>query len=360
MTNTATKFESNWISPPGETIADFLEERGWSQNELSQRIGYSRKHINKIIGGEASIGEELALKLENVTGASAHFWLERESNYREALARRAEEEYLKENVDWLRELPVADMVKFGWISKRPTKWEQVKEFLSFFGVASRESWIKQYSFVEAAFRKTNKFETDHGSTVAWLRKGEIEAQRIDCQPYSAKKFESSLRSLRSLTLNTNPAEFCEQLVSTCAECGVAVVFVPTPSKCPASGATKWLSSEKALLMLSLRHKTDDHLWFSFFHEAAHIVLHAKRTVFFELEGLDTSDEREADEYAARMLIPEEYVAQTLQVSPSYSGVEALARELGISPGIVVGYLQHHGVVPWSHLNKCKVRYCWVD
>ncbi len=360
MTNSALKFEPNWVSPPGETIADFLEERGWSQNELSKRTGYSRKHINKVIGGEAPIGEDMALKLESVTGAGAHFWLERESNYREALARRTEEEYLKENVDWLSELPVSDMIKFEWILKRHTKWEQVKECLSFFGVASRASWNEQYSFVEAAFRKSLTVGTEHGPTVAWLRKGEIEAQRIDCQPYSADKFESSLYALRSLTLSDDPAYFCERLISICAECGVAVVFVPTPRKCPASGATKWLSRDKALLMLSVRYKTDDHLWFSFFHEAAHIVLHAKRTTFFELKGLDTNDERSANEYAANILIPKDKVSQVLNVNPSYADVTALAKELGVSPGIVVGYLQHNKVVPWTHLNKCKVRYKWVD
>ena len=40
-----------------------------------------------------------------------------------------------------------------------------------------------------------------------------------------------------------------------------------------------------MIQLSARHKSDDHLWFSFFHEAAHVLLHSKKSVFVdELNG----------------------------------------------------------------------------
>ncbi len=73
----------NWISPPGETILDILEERGWSQSELAERTGYTRKHINQLVKGNASITEETGLKLERVLGSTAGFWLNREAQYRE-------------------------------------------------------------------------------------------------------------------------------------------------------------------------------------------------------------------------------------------------------------------------------------
>ena len=41
MTEKETSFEPDWLSPPGDTIADVLEERGWSQAEFAQRIGYT-------------------------------------------------------------------------------------------------------------------------------------------------------------------------------------------------------------------------------------------------------------------------------------------------------------------------------
>ncbi len=45
MADTST-FEPDWVSPPGDTIADALEELGMSQAELAQRTGFTRKHVN--------------------------------------------------------------------------------------------------------------------------------------------------------------------------------------------------------------------------------------------------------------------------------------------------------------------------
>ncbi|MFZ2422357.1 MAG: HigA family addiction module antitoxin [Anaerolineae bacterium] len=90
MTEKELLFEPDWLSPPGDTIADVLEERGWSRVEFAQRIGYTPKHVNQLLRGKAPISEDTALRLERVLGSTARFWLQRETEYREALARRAE------------------------------------------------------------------------------------------------------------------------------------------------------------------------------------------------------------------------------------------------------------------------------
>lgn len=85
---------------------------------------------------------------------------------------------------------------------------------------------------------------------------------------------------------------------------MAVVFAPAPKGCPASGATRWLAPDRALLMLSLRYRTNDHLWLTFFHEAGHILLHGKKTQSVEgVEPLDESSERQADAFARDLLVP---------------------------------------------------------
>jgi HTH-type transcriptional regulator/antitoxin HigA len=91
MTEGKQTFRPDWISPPGETIADLIEEREWSQADLAERLGYSTKHISLLINGKAPITEKTALKLENVLGSSASFWLSREAQYRAKLARQEAE-----------------------------------------------------------------------------------------------------------------------------------------------------------------------------------------------------------------------------------------------------------------------------
>ncbi len=95
MTETTRKFTPDWVSPPGDTIADLLEERDWTQAQLAEGLGYTTKHISLLIDGKAPINEETALKLEQVLGSTAAFWLNREAQYRAGLARIEKENRLK-------------------------------------------------------------------------------------------------------------------------------------------------------------------------------------------------------------------------------------------------------------------------
>lgn len=352
-------FSPDWVSPPGDTILDFLEERGWTQAELAKRTGYSAKHVSLLINGKAPITEETAVKLERVIGSTTHFWLTREIQYREVLVRVAEQSTLRQVADWLKELPLKDMIRFGWIREFADKGEQVAECLRFFGVASVDVWKREYGKPLAAFRCSGRYEKEDGSVAAWLRQGERSAATIKTDAYTRTAFKKALTDLRCLTKEPDPDVFLPELVDTCAKCGVAVVIEPAPRGCPVSGGTLWLSPEKALLMLSLRHKTNDHFWFSFFHEVGHLLLHGKRLRFIEMEGaLGDEHEDAANDFAKDLLIPQNQANKLQLVQNSATAVSALADELGIAPGIVVGRMQKDGLLPWTHLNKLKVSYEW--
>ena len=86
MTNTTENaYTPDWVSPPGETLAEILEERNMSQSELAQRMGRPKKTINEIIKGKAEITIDTALQIELVLGTPASFWIERERLYQESL-----------------------------------------------------------------------------------------------------------------------------------------------------------------------------------------------------------------------------------------------------------------------------------
>lgn len=156
------------------------------------------------------------------------------------------------------------------------------------------------------------------------------------------------------------------MVRLCADAGVAVVFVPQLPQTRTCGATRRLNPNKALIQLSLRYKTNDHLWFSFFHEAGHILLHGKRNVFLEggsVQGVEEQDkEEEANKFAADILIPLDELKRFLASGQyrSKAGIVQFAKEIGIAPGIVVGRLQHDGKLPQGHCNELKCRLEWVS
>ena len=357
------QYKPDFVSPPGETLLETLEALGMSQAQLAERTGRSKKMINEIIKGKAPITPKMAIELERVVGVPASFWNNRERHYREWLAGSEEQKRLKEKVVWLDKLPVPAMVKQGWIGKYKDKIEQLQEVLKFFGIASPEQWqsLDQVYLGEVAFRRTRAFESDLGALISWVRKGELDAKNIHCEVYNARKFRNALTEIRLLTVEP-PEVFQPALVELCGACGVAVVLVPELPKTRISGATRWITSEKALIQLSLRYKTDDHLWFSFFHEAGHILKHGKREVFIEGPQVGTGDKKEeqANEFASEFLIPQKELSRFLKLDRfSIAAIQAFASYIKIAPGIVVGRLQYDSYLPVTHCNRLKRRFDWT-
>jgi len=144
---------------------------------------------------------------------------------------------------------------------------------------------------------------------------------------------------------------------------VAIVFVPELPRTRASGATRWLTPEKALIQLSLRYKTDDHLWFTFFHEAGHIALHGKRVIFLEkATGRGKiGHEQAANRFAEEILIPKRDFDRFVASGQfAEQAIAQFASDLGIAPGIVVGRLQHHGFLRYDQCNGMKRRFIWAN
>lgn len=353
-----TQYRPRSVSPPGDTLVDLLEERVLTQVDLATRMGRPLKTINELVKGKLGITAETALQLERALGTPAHFWLSREALYRESLARKADAEQSEVDKSWLREIPLREMIKLRWVSSASDAAQQVGQCLAFFGVASVGAWRDEYGDFVAEFRKSEKTKSDIGAISAWLRKGELEAARISCRRFDRAAFLESLSKIRALTSESDPAVFGPELVRLCANAGVALVLVPAPKGCPASGATRWLSPHQALIQLSLRYKTNDQLWFTFFHEAGHILRHGKKLLFLEETGLDGEREVEADRFASDFLIPPPEYEQLLLGSLRSEEVVSFAHRLGIAPGIVVGRLQHDKHIRWSELTKLKHRYTW--
>jgi plasmid maintenance system antidote protein VapI len=353
----ANNYRPDAVSPPGETLTEVLRNRGISQTVLAKRLGRPKEAIRDIIHGKIPMTKGDATKLAHILRVPADFWITREQQYRLFVEEGEADERRRTELAWLRQFPVSQMIKRGWISETKDKREQVHVALAFFAVDSVEEWQRCWMSPEAVFRRSPSFESAPGAVAAWLRKGELEARRISCVTFNKQSFRSVLGRARSLTREP-PEIFQPLLKKICAEAGVAIVFLPELPKCRVSGVTRWLSPTKAMIQLSLRYRADDHLWFTFFHEAGHILLHGKREVFVEEEGIEGGEkEEQANRFAADSLIPpRQYQALLGQEPLSNSKIKAFAEKIGIAPGIVVGRLQHDGQVPYSHCNNLKHRF----
>ena len=200
-------------------------------------------------------------------------------------------------------------------------------------------------------------ESDECALATWRRLGELEAERQTCADFNAARFKKSLGEIRALTREPF-GEAIRRAGERCNESGVVLALIPPLPRAAISGAAWWLSSRKAVIALSARHKTDDHLWYTLFHEAAHILLHSKKDVFIDSkENGSDGREAEANRWAADFLIPSEAWELFVEAGPkSVRTVSRFAQEQGIAPGIVVGRLQHEGRLPWGHpLGRLKKR-----
>jgi HTH-type transcriptional regulator / antitoxin HigA len=364
MSNIQDQYNPDYTVIPGETLEEVIETIGMSQAELALRTGRPKKTINGIIQGKVAITADTALQFERVLGIPANFWNNLQSQYQETVARMQEERRLQRQLDWLNDFPIAEMGRLGWIELIEQPMQQVKGILRFFGVATPDQWQAVWGSVDFAFRRSHAYQSKPKAVAAWLRRGEIEAQDVATLPYNLAGFRSALQEIRALTVEP-PDVLQPKLVELCAKAGVAVVFVPELRGLHVSGVTRWLTPSKALIQLSLHYKTDDQLWFTFFHEAGHILLHGKRNVFLE-EGNneESSDakEPEADSFAGDLLIPRDDLQQLVR-QPDFVSKAAIlrfARQLGIAPGIVIGRLQHDGHLPYSHCNDLKQHYVWAE
>ncbi|WP_329581820.1 ImmA/IrrE family metallo-endopeptidase [Kitasatospora sp. NBC_01250] len=349
--------EPDTAVPPGETLRELLDDLEMTQAELARRTGLSAKHVNRLVQGLVPLTAEVADQLALVTGMPARLWNRLEADYRTTQQTLRLRRDPVAAWDWASALPLKALVERGFLPQKPEdQLSRVDQALAFFGVASVEAWQEVCLTPQVAFRQTKAYTVDDAAVATWLRLGEVAARDLTVAPYDENNLRDVLPELRSLT-TAPPEKSIQGVVELCRNAGVAVVFVAEIPGARASGATRWLTPDKALVQLSLRYKSDDHLWFTIFHELAHVLLHGKRDLHVESGKIGESNdplEQQADRFASNLLIPPAQ-AQRLRQLRSLASIETFAREIGVSPGIVVGRMQHDKIWPFNRGNGLKKR-----
>ncbi|MEI7620752.1 MAG: HigA family addiction module antitoxin [Candidatus Falkowbacteria bacterium] len=362
MTN--IKKDNKILIYPGETLSELLDERSMTQAELADRIGRPYKTINEIIKGKTGITPETAIQFERVFGVPANFWLNLENNYQLALIRANFEKNIQTEFEVAKKYPYKEMVRLGWVSVENNMEKIVQGLLDFFGVTSLKNIIEKNIFVGVQYRISVKKEYSKEAIIAWLRKGVIDAQKIDTKDFDERRLKDNLVNIRSLILS-NSQDFLPKIVKILADCGIALVITKNLRNAPINGATRWISPKKALIQMSIRGKYSDIFWFSLFHEIGHLLLHQKKDVHIDFgeDGINEEQERQADEFAAEFLIPKEKLNNFLIKADRFNysnSIRLFAREIKVSPGIVIGRLQHDKVISLNQFNGLRLKYEWVS
>jgi plasmid maintenance system antidote protein VapI len=336
---------------PSETLIEKLKEMGMSNKEFALRTGKPEKTIVAVLKGESSVTPEMAILFENTTKIPASFWINKQARYNEYRARLKRSEDVDKAKDWAKSFPYAAMAKNGWVEPTRNIEEKCINLFEYFGISTHIAWNKLYLESElkiAAYASLKQTQEPH-SISAWLRKGELQAIDIDAPEYNPIQFKKSLMAIKELMAN-HPVNFFSALQDICIESGVKVFYTPRLPKTPINGSTRWINNAP-VIQLTARYKQNDRFWFTFFHEAGHIILHGKK--YISLEGINFSEadpgkEEEAHRFAESWTLSRDQEDEILKKMPT--GPEDIimyARKFNTHPAMIIGRLQHKNIIPYS-------------
>lgn len=351
---------ADWFSKPGDAICALMHRRGVTADVLAGHLDGGLDEVRGLLNGSSCINDRSSAVLSELLGGSPSFWLRRQENFEQALA-RALHSAAEQAEDWLDHVPMPRSR-----GRRATSTDAIRDELRrrmlFYSVPTLASWEQRYGRIctDTHFRRSMSFVPQDSAVLLWLRRGELEVDMVHTRSWSPEKLRERLDQIRQLTKINHPSRFLPKLRSLCAEAGVAVVVVKTPMGCHASGATRLVSPDKAMMLLSFRHRADDQFWFTVFHEIGHLLLHGAETFVDGDETPNDHLEQEANDFARQCIIPPDREAEFLGLKANRNAIIRFSVSLGIAPGLTVGQMQHRSMIEHSQMNFLKRRWAWED
>jgi HTH-type transcriptional regulator / antitoxin HigA len=346
---------------PGIYLKEKLDKMGLAVKEFAIKTGKPEKTIHAVINGSSSITPEMAVLFEQILDTPASFLLSIQNSYDTYLAQQKYEEHKKSFYEWARLFPYGDMMKKGYLPETSKIEERTKYLLQFFNIATVSAWEELYlnQGFKVQFRTSLSNEHRAHAVSAWLRKGEIEAKLMQAQKFDSKKFEHQLSLCKEIMV-MNPVDFFNQVQAACLLVGVKVIFTQAIKKAPITGATRWVG-EHPIIQLSGYKKTYDGLWFTFFHEAGHILLHGKRDVFLEdvsYTDFDQEKEDEANDFAKEWVCPSKEFNEFINENDySTTAIIAFAQKVNTHPSCVLGQLRKNELLDYyAHPLDVKLKF----
>ncbi len=353
--------QADWFSRPGDSLVAAMSRRGLNPNEVAKHLEGGLDQLRKYVSGSLSIDDVAATTLSCVVGGSKAFWLARQDNYERDLQRAIDAVPANEISIWLDHIP-SPMPKPRGRMTASVRQEELRHRLSFFGVSTLGAWDRRYSGDRSRtlFRTTGTFESIDGAVSLWLRQGELEACLSDTARWDIDVLKSKILEIKSLSRIAKPARFLPRLKELLSNAGVALVVKRAPKDCRASGASRFVRPDKAMILLSFRYRSDDQFWFTVFHEIGHLILHGSESFVDTDDMPEDNCERQANEFATSMIVPLDRWPDFENLRSDHRAVTRFAVSVGVSPGLVLGQLQHRGQVSPDRLAFLRRRWTWDE
>lgn len=339
------------IFPPGEFLKEELECRGWTQVELSEILARPPRLISEIVSGKRAITPETAKGLAAALDTSPELWMNLETAYR--LARTPlETSVVSRRAKLYGKFPVKEMIRRGWVEDAEDLGTLETNFCKYFSIGS----LDEVPTFKHAAKKQQYDDVPKAVQLAWLNRAEQVAKKIDVGAFSVFALKEAIKALKGCLERIDDAK---RVPSILERAGVRFVVVEYLAGAKLDGACFWINKSKSpVIALSLRLDRLDNFWHTLFHEIDHIHHgEGKEVPIVDIVEGDKSahksvpdQERRASASAANYCIDqkqlEAWISQTPRVS-SKKSIVSFANRVQVHPALVVGQLQHRGLIPYS-------------
>jgi HTH-type transcriptional regulator/antitoxin HigA len=338
--------EISKFKTPGQLVEALLNERSWTKRTLAVVLDIDESKVNRIASDRQPVTAEIAVLLEEVFGIDASKFLALQSAFDLAKARiTAQSDPKRTTRAHLQGLPLAEMIKRGWINAKDVRDPRIEEEVVRFFDRNR---VEDIPILPHSAKKTEVDEQATPLQIAWLYRVRKIASEMLVARYSPEALAATISKLKPLLVSPEGARKVPRLL---AEAGVRFLVVETLPGAKIDGVCFWLNDRSPVIALTMRFDRIDNFWFVLRHEIEHVLRgHGKDQVILDsdLSG-DTSanshvteEERVANEAAADFCVPKKMMdAFVARKAPFFHDrdILAFAKMISVHPGLIAGQIR---------------------
>ena len=343
-----------FLSHPGETLAEILAERGLSQKELAIRSGVSEKHISSVINGNSKITSEFALKLAFSLDGDPSFWTNLQANhdFEQGILKEKENITDKER-DIARQIKEATSKMLKTNFQRGYKDEVIMELRKHLGLSNLQAIVELNSGI---YRQQFTKGTNEYIMYVWQYLSEKSTNKQEVASLDIAKLKEKLPKIKEIMFSDK--NILHEIRDTLNSVGVLFTAQQNVKGAPVNGLTVKSKRGYPLIALTIRNRYRDIFWFTLFHEIAHVVngdYNKKLTdeQYFEAE-------EKANLFARNLLIDEEHYKKFIKKGDfTNKSIIEFAQKNNVITDIVVGRLMKDKMLDWSNHNL-RNKYEWAE
>ena len=290
---------------------------------------------------------------------SAEFWINLDTRYRLNMESDTSRENATQRKAQIRKfMPVSEILKKEWFhfDKTAEGYEALYESIWKINHSDTSAYENSEKKLCASQKKDNEEYTSFYS-LTWQQIARLKAKEIQVSCHNETKLQQIIDKYTDYTYSENGIK---EIINDLKDAGIKFLVLSHLSKTYLDGAC-FFDNDNPVIVYTGRYDRIDNFWFTVAHEIAHIVLHLpklREQCFLDdlKDGEVTNEqEKEADQKAEEILRVEEIVREAQPYAKYFSEAKlnSIAETLQIEQSVILGVLQHKGLVDHRKLSKYK-------